>query len=87
MENGMSYDEALEKLGEVLETMITGPNVSLKEWARIVDVKLSYAYEQSRHDNISGMFRVGKFIRVNLPAFYAAKGIEPWNDTAEELTE
>lgn len=87
MENGMSYDEALEKLGEVLETMITGPNVRLKEWARIVDVKLSFAYELSRHNRIEGMFRVGKFIRVNLPAFFAAKGIEPWNDTAEELTE
>ena len=51
-------------------------NVSLKEWARIVDVKLSFAYEQSRHDRIPGMFRVGKFVRVNLPAFYAAKGID-----------
>ena len=68
-------------------TQITGPNVSLKEWARIVDVKLSFAYELSRHNRIEGMFRVGKFVRVHLPTFYAAKGIEPWNDTAEELTE
>ena len=51
-------------------------NVTLKEWAKIVNVKDSYAYEQSRHDRIPGMFRVGKFVRVNLPAFYKAKGLE-----------
>jgi len=51
------------------------PNVSLREWAKIVDVKDSYAYEASRHNRIPGMFRVGKFVRVNLPAYYRAKGI------------
>ena len=51
-------------------------NVPLKEWARLVGVKDSYAYEQSRKNGIEGMFRVGKFIRIHLPTYYASKGIE-----------
>ena len=51
-------------------------NVSLREWAKIVDVKDSYAYEQSRHNKIPGIFRVGKFVRVHLPTFYRDSGLE-----------
>ena len=51
-------------------------NVTLQEWADIVGVKKSYAYEQSRRDAIPGIFRVGKFVRIHLPTFYRAQGIE-----------
>jgi|2_EtaG_2_1085320.scaffolds.fasta_scaffold131821_1 hypothetical protein len=57
------------------DTLAHRENVSLREWAKIVDVKDSYAYEQSRHNNIPGIFRVGKFVRVHLPTFYKASGI------------
>ena len=58
-------------------------NVPLMEWAKIVDVKDSYAYELSRHNRIPGMFRVGKFVRVNLPAYYRATGIEAtWSESS-----
>ncbi len=51
-------------------------NVTIPEWARIVGVKKSYGYELSRRNAIPGMFRVGKFVRVNLPTYYAKSGIE-----------
>ena len=52
-----------------------GENLTIREWARVVNVKVSYAYEASRHNRIPGMFRVGKFVRINLPAYYKAKGL------------
>jgi hypothetical protein len=44
--------------------------VPLKKWCEIVDVKDSLGYELSRRDNIPGMFRVGRQIRVNLDAYF-----------------
>jgi len=54
--------------------------VNLPEWASIVGVKKSYAYEQSRHNRIPGLFRVGKFVRVHLPTFYRDSGVEVEHD-------
>ena len=54
----------------------TRENVTIPELATILQVKTSYLYEHSRHDAIAGMFRVGKFVRIHLPTFYAAHGIE-----------
>ena len=64
------------KRGQGGNTILQRENVSLMEWAQIVDVKDSFAYEQSRCNKIPGQFRVGKFVRVHLPSFYLANGIE-----------
>ena len=58
-----------------LECQEIRENVTIPEWAEIVGVKTSYGYELSRRDAIRGMFRVGKFVRVHLPTFYAESRI------------
>jgi hypothetical protein len=45
--------------------------VSLRKFCKIVDIKNSLGYEQSRHNRIPGMFRVGRQVRVNLDEFFA----------------
>ena len=51
-------------------------NLPLRDWAREVDIKDSLAYEMSRKNRIPGQFRVGRFVRVHMPTFYAAVGIQ-----------
>ena len=45
-------------------------NVSISELAEITKTKRSQLYELSRQDRLPGMFRVGRLVRVHLPAFF-----------------
>jgi hypothetical protein len=45
--------------------------VPLREWCKIVRVKPSLGYELSRHDQIKGIFRVGRQVRINLDEYFA----------------
>ena len=48
----------------------TDRNVTIPELAVIGKFKESYLYEKSRKDELSGMFRLGKFVRINLRKFH-----------------
>ena len=60
--------------------LVNKENLTVPEWARIVGVKTSYGYEMSRHDRIPGMFRIGKFVRVHMPTFYALSRVGEQTD-------
>ncbi len=51
-------------------------NLTIPELAEELGVKESYLYEKSRRNQIPGMFRIGKFVRINLPEFYRKVGVE-----------
>jgi hypothetical protein len=45
-------------------------NVTIPELAQITKTKESFLYEKSRFDRLPGQFRVGRFVRINLPTFF-----------------
>lgn len=45
--------------------------VTLDEWCEAVKVKKSLGYDLSRSDDIPGMFRVGRQLRIDLDKYFA----------------
>ncbi len=43
--------------------------LTIPELAEYTGTKISYLYEQSRHDALAGLHRIGKFVRVDLDEF------------------
>ncbi len=53
--------------------------VSIPIWCRRVGCSLDAGYRAARRNEIAGLFRIGRLMRINWPAFVAA--------TAEQQTE
>jgi hypothetical protein len=46
--------------------------ISVPEWCRRVGCSLDAGYRAARRDEIVGLFRIGKLMRINWQAFVAA---------------
>jgi hypothetical protein len=46
--------------------------ISVPEWCKRVGCSLDAGYGAARRDEIAGLFRIGKLIRINWQAFVAA---------------
>lgn len=52
--------------------------VTIPEWCRRVDCSLDSGYRAARRNDIPGLFRIGRLMRVNWEAFVAAtSGVMP----------
>lgn len=49
--------------------------ISIPEWCRRVGCSVDSGYRAARNDQIAGLFRIGRLIRVNWPAFVAATAV------------
>jgi hypothetical protein len=46
--------------------------ISVSEWCKRVGCSLDAGYRAARRDQIAGLFRIGKLMRINWQAFVAA---------------
>lgn len=46
--------------------------ISIPEWCRRVGCSLDAGYKAARRNEISGLFRIGKLMRINWTAFVAS---------------
>lgn len=51
--------------------------IGIPEWCRRVGCSLDSGYRAARRGDIPGLFRVGKLMRINWPAFTAATAETP----------
>ena len=58
--------------GAKLEERGSAQLITLPQLAAETKKKVCYWYERSRHGNIPGLVRIGKFIRIDRERFYAA---------------
>jgi predicted DNA-binding transcriptional regulator AlpA len=46
--------------------------ITIPEWCRRMGCSLDSGYRAVRRDQVPGLFRIGRLIRINWPAFVAA---------------
>jgi hypothetical protein len=51
--------------------------ISVPEWCRRMGCSLDSGYRAVRRDQVPGLFRIGRLIRINWPAFVAVTAVEP----------
>lgn len=51
--------------------------IGIPDWCRRVGCSLDTGYRAARRDDIPGLFRIGRLMRVNWPAFVAATAGAP----------
>jgi predicted DNA-binding transcriptional regulator AlpA len=51
--------------------------ISVPEWCRRMGCSLDSGYRAVRRDQVPGLFRIGRLIRINWPAFVEATAVEP----------
>lgn len=57
--------------------------ITVPEWCRRVGCSLDSGYRAARHNQIAGLFRIGRLMRVNWAAFveatFTSGGADPLN--------
>jgi hypothetical protein len=65
-------DRATENLGNHPDGTPAVQFISVPEWCKRVGCSLDAGYRAARRDEIAGLFRIGKLMRINWQAFAAA---------------